>query len=157
MKKALSIILSVLVLISCVSVISLAAEEAQPQTYKITFYNDDKTILHEEAVKPGGIVKLPVTAPVCSQKPTIENSEFKFLGWARCDVDADGEIIVYDSVLYDAYTIPNATADANYIAVFSNELYHKETQSFFQFIKSVFERINQLFKYFFDLFGWDKE
>ena len=70
-------------------------------------------------------------------------TEYIFKGWAAME----GE----ENDLYQKNTIPNAVDGTIYYAVYSSKEVN-ESQSFWEFIESIFARINLIFEYFARIF-----
>lgn len=140
MKKALSVVLSMLVIFSMVSIMAFAAEP--PITVKFVDY--DGTVIQEVKVVEGTI--LTEYAPANPVRPDVEGeTEYTFKGWR-------GE----DGNLYYQSTLP--TPDGSDLEVIYTAEYSEKDvsgyQSFWNFIESIFERINKLFEYFAEVFNW---
>lgn len=144
MKKALSLLLSVLMIFSCMTVAVFAEDEATPVYYTIRFVDwdwdgSDETTLARETVKAGDIVTAPANPTRESEDKKIE---YVFKGWS-----ADG-----GKTIYHAGTIPIATEDVTYTAVYA-ENKKSDNLTFWQLVQSIFARINQIFEYFAEIFG----
>lgn len=135
MKKALSVILSLLVIFSMCSVMAFAAADVT-----VTFKNGDE-VVKEVAVPYGSI--LVGYAPEAPSKESTETTEYTFKGWS-----ADEGVTVYTK-----NQLPDATADVTYYAIYAEDEI-VVTQTFWNFIESFFERINLLFEYFAAIFGF---
>lgn len=143
MKKALSVLLSVLVVLSMFSVMAFAEGTEPPITVK--FVDDDgTTVIKEIKVEAGA--SLPQYAPENPVKPDIEGeTEYTFKGW-----------VAEDGITYYANTLP--TPDGSDLEVIFTASYSAKDvsgyQSFWKFIESIFERINKIFEYFAIVFNW---
>ena len=143
MKKALALLLAVLVALSMFSVAAFAADGL----VTITFMADnEKTVIKTIEVKPDAVFTPEVpenpTAPVNPE----DGYTYTFEGWKS---SIDGE-------LYYKGTMNAASEDVTYTAVFSAKKVEK-TQSLLKFFESIFERINEIFAYFakiFDFSDW---
>lgn len=157
MKKTLAIVLSLLVAFSMLTVMASATDGL----VKVDFtYVTEKeaTVVKTVEVAPGTSLAsadfIPDIPTQFMRVVTDENGEEKeykytFKGW-RLAEDEDAVNVYYNS------SLPTATeADlANgicFVAVYSIEDY-SERQSFWNFIESLFERINILFEYFATIF-----
>lgn len=148
MKKVLSLLLCVLMIFSCMS-IAVFAEDAEPQPsvyYKIKFVDwdwdgSDETVISCETVKAGSVVPAPANP---TRKSDDKKVEYIFKGWS-----ADG-----GQTVYHAGTIPVATEDVTYTAVYA-ENKKSDNLTFWGLVKSIFERINKIFEYFAEIFGRD--
>lgn len=143
MKKALSVLLSVLVVLSMFSVMAFAEGTEPPITVK--FVDDDgTTVIKEIKVEAGAI--LTQYAPENPVKPDVEGeTEYTFKGW-----------VAEDGTIYYANTLP--TPDGSDLEVVFTASYSAKDvsgyQSLWNFIESIFERINKLFEYFATVFQW---
>lgn len=148
MKKTLAVLLSVLVAFSMFAVVASAAD-----TVKVTFVNGGETI--KELTVAAGTAIIPDLVPEVAREykaeVTDENgntAEYKytFKGW-KSSVDGN---IYYDSGIP---TPDGSVASITYTAEYSAENY-SERQSFWNFIESIFERLNMLFEYFATIFNF---
>ncbi len=148
MKKALSLLLSVLMIFSCMTV-AVFAEDAAPDApvyYTIRFVDwdwdgSDETVLSSAPYSPGEVVTAPANP---TRKSDDKKIEYIFKGWS-----ADG-----GKTIYHAGTIPIATEDVTYMAVYA-ENKKSDTLTFWQLVQSIFARINKIFEYFNEIFGRD--
>jgi hypothetical protein len=141
MKKALALLLSVLVALSMFSVAAFATEGL----VKITFLADDGTTIKKVLeVNPGAIFTGDIPANPEAPVNPEEGYEYTFAGW-RSSLD--------DKLYYEG-TMNPASEDVTYTAEFTSKKV-KETQSFFKFLESIFERINLIFQYFAEIFRFD--
>lgn len=137
MKKALAVLLSVLVIFSSFAVMAFAQEG---DLITVNFVVDGNTIKTVQ-VRAGEI--LTPYAPENPVKEATETAEYTFKGWA----DADG-------VLYQQSTLPTpdgSVAEITYTAEFSEEEI-VENETLLSFIASIFERINMIIEYFVKIF-----
>ena len=144
MKKTLALILAVLVAISMFSFATCAADG---DLVKVTFMNNGK-VYHETDVLPGSVLTPYVPADPTREPALDENgkviTEYVFKGWA----------VNEDSELYFKNTIPAVgTENVVYMAIYSAKEV-KETQTFWEFIESIFARINLIFEYFARIFDF---
>ena len=143
MKKIIAVLLSVLMLFSVTS-IACFAEEEEPMTYHtITFVDHDGTVLGTRKIVDGGVVDAPAN-------PSRENTkevEYTFKGWSSDE----------GKTVYAPKTLPIATADVTYTAIYAEEKIG-DTFTFWNFVESVFARINMIFQYFYEIFDrtWNK-
>ncbi len=139
MKKTLALVLAVLV---AFSMFAFATSAADSELVKVTFINDGKEYSSFELL-PGTVL-----TPYMPENPTKApdgSNEYIFKGWA---VSEDGE-------LYFKNTIPAVgTEDVTYMAIYSAKEI-KESQTFWEFIESIFARINLLFQYFAAIFDFN--
>lgn len=144
MKKALSVLLSMLMIFSMVGVMAFAEGEIESEaTVHVVFYDEDEqTILHDLMVKPGQHLGPLVVNP---EKAETETTRYIFKGWKG----EDGEVY-YDS------TLPDPTGEDTeiiYVAEYSTEDL-TQRQTFWNLIESIFERLNLIFQYFAEIFGF---
>ena len=141
MKKTLALLLAVLVALSMFSVATFAADDL----VKVTFIADDgTTVIKVIEVKADAIFTPEVPANPENPVNPEEGYKYTFKGW---ESSLDGE-------LYTKGTMNPASEDITYTAVFTAEKV-KATQSFFNFLESIFERINLIFQYFAEIFRFD--
>ncbi|MBQ8503700.1 MAG: hypothetical protein IJ491_05415 [Clostridia bacterium] len=144
MKKALSVLLSVLVIFSMVGVMAFAAEEP---AITVQFKDWDGKVVKEIQVDSGTIITQ--YAPENPERADTDDTDYTFAGWRG----EDGE-------LYHKSTFPTpvlAEGETTKTVVYTAEYTEKDTsgyQSFWNFIESIFERINMLFEYFAEVFNW---
>lgn len=138
MKKTLALILAILVAVSMFSFATFAADGK----VTIIFVNDGAEYSKVEV--PEG-VDVGIYVPENPSKAPTDKAEYIFKGWQNLN---GGDIYVND--------FPAATEDATYIAVYS-EKEIKETQSFWNFIESIFARINLIFEYFAAIFDFSND
>lgn len=136
MKKALSLLLTVLMLFT-IGAVTLAGA-AEGDVYTVRFVNYDGTELAVRTVTEGSIVK----APENPTREATETIEYVFKGWS-----ADG-----GKTCYHESTIPLATSDVTYTAVYGEQKIDN-SMTFWQFIQSIFDRINAIFEYFDRIFS----
>ncbi len=138
MKKALSVVLSVLVIFSMLGVMAFAADEP-PITVKFVDY--DGSIIKEIKVTPGTI--LTPYVPEAPERADTEDTDYSFIGWKA-----------EDGKTYHASTFPTPTlaeGETTKEIIYTADYSEKDTtgyQSFFKFLESIFERINLIFEYF---------
>lgn len=145
MKKALALALSLLVALSMFSVVSFAASDY----VKVTFVNGGEVVKTIEVAADTSIT--PDLIPAVETEYFTDGEDgarFKhtFKGWKS---SVDGKI-------WHNGTIPapdGSVASITYTAEYSVEDY-SERQSFWNFIESIFERINLLFEYFATIFNF---
>lgn len=146
MKKALALILSLLVAFSMFTVATFAEGETAPagDLVNIVFKDSDGKVIKTINVKPGTVMTPYV--PENPVKADTETTRYTFAGW-KSSVDKDVEP-------YAKNTIPNAEYDVVYTATYT-EKDISQNQSFWNFIESIFARINLLFQYFAEIFRFD--
>lgn len=143
MKKTLALILAVLVAFSMFTVATFATEgtESEKTTFTVTFINNGAEYAKVE-VAPG--VHMTSYVPADPTRAAEDGKEYIFKGWSVPGSDE----------LYYRNTIPTPTADITYVAVYS-EKDTTENQTFWEFIESIFARINLLFQYFAAIFNFE--
>ncbi len=154
MKKALAVLLSVLVAFSMFTVMTFAAgSTAEPTPITIKFIVDDN-LVREIAVKNGEI--LTPYAPENPAKASTDTTKYTFKGWQVCDENGN----VLEETLYQKSTFPapylaegEETKTIIYKAVFTEKNIQGNI-TFFGLIASIFERLNLLFQYFAEVFGF---
>lgn len=137
MKKIIAVLLSVLMLFSAFSIVCFAEEETPETYYTISFLDYDGTVLGTRKIVENGVVDAP-------ENPSRENTkevEYIFKGWSADD----------GATVYAPKTLPIATADVTYTAVYAEDVI-EDTFTFWNFVQSIFDRINLIFEYFFRLF-----
>lgn len=149
MKKALSVLLSVLMIFSVIG-FAVSAEETDPSEYvTVKFYNYDGTLLSEISVLPGTTELIRGNIPENPERAADDTAEYLFKGWV-CNLD--GETYYQNTVLV-AVTGLEAGDVVEFHADYSATK-KTTTQSFWKFVESVFERINLIFAYFAKIFEW---
>lgn len=157
MKKALSILLSVLIIfsVSCIAFAEDVTVADPPIT--INFYVDGvlkQTIKVSEGDKatPSYVVEA-IGNP---EKEADETATYTFDGWVPCDengaaVESD---IKYYSGTFPAHSLKDGetTSVYNYCATFVAEEIDNENVTLWKFIESIFARINSIFEYFAKIF-----
>lgn len=148
MKKALSLILAILVAFSMFAVVAAAEGETADDlsnTVKVTFVISEDPLVEEVVYLKRG-EPLTQYTPENPVKQNTDTTRYTFKGWRS---EADGQI-------YYKSTIPTpdeSTYQITYTAVFSEEDISGR-QSFWNLIESIFERINKIFEYFAIVFNW---
>lgn len=145
MKKALSLVLAMLVAFSMFAVVAAAEGEATENTVKVTFIINEDPRVEEVVYLKKGEILTPYT-PENPEKADTDTTRYTFKGWLSSE---DGEI-------YYRSTIPTpaeGTTEVTYTAVFAEEDISGR-QSFWNLVESIFERINMIFKYFAIVFNW---
>ena len=146
MKKALSIVLAMLMIFSTVGVMAFAEDEAATDTTKITYiFKVDDKVVQEFSVDPTEETSLKNHLEVPTKEST-ETTEYIFKGWL-------GE----DGVTYYPDAVPVRVEDAGKTLTFVAQFSEKDitaTQSFWKLVESIFARINLIFEYFAKIFEW---
>lgn len=139
MKKALSVVLAMLVLFSMTAFMASAQEDL----VTVQFINDG-AVVFEAQIAPGeNLADYEIKNP---SKTATETTEYIFSGWV-CD---------YDGVTYYQNTLPVVPEDAEAI-VFVADYMEKDIevrQTFWNLVESIFHRINLIFQYFATIFEW---
>lgn len=141
MKKALSLALALLVAFSMFSVVAAAAGE----TVKVTFIISEDPFVAEVVEVQPGTVMTPYT-PANPERADTETTRYTFKGW-RSSLNGN---------LYFESSIPTPDGSVSEI-VYTAEFSEKDisgNQSFWNFVESIFERINLIFEYFAAIFNW---
>lgn len=156
MKKVIAMLLSVLMIFSAFSVTIACAGDADAdaaeKNYVINFVDYNGETLKSAEVAENSIVKAAPNPTRDSDYDANgkELTRYVFKGWAVLNEDGSFDA----NTVYHENTIPVATADVTYIAVYSAKDV-SSNQTLLQFIKSIFDRINLIFEYFFKIFGGD--
>lgn len=138
MKKALSLVLAMLVLFSMTAFMASAED-----LVTVKFINDG-VVVHEVHIEAGA--SIAEYAPENPSKTATETTEYTFKGW-RCDLDGE---------LYYENTLPVVPEEATAIT-FTAEYSESDVevrQTFWNLVESIFHRINLIFQYFATIFGW---
>ncbi len=143
MKKALSVLLSLLVIFSMFGMVA-AAEGEQTDLVSITFKVDGEVYYYIEALPGANIIERLQTGENKLETPVKDLGDGNVYTFKYWENEANGDI---------RYTgnIPPATEDTVYNAVFHVEE-KVENQSFWAFVQTIFERINLIFEYFAKVF-----
>ena len=155
MKKALSVVLAMLMVFSMVGVMAFAEGETDTSnlvTYK--FLNDDGTVYSVFQVA-AGVENFDMTECIPEEptKADTETTRYIFKHWILVENPEDTEGVVYYRGTIEAPTADMAGQELLFKAVYSTEDISAR-QSFWNFIESLFERINLLFEYFALVFQW---
>lgn len=166
MKKALSVILAVILMFSAVSVMAFAEDgtEATPAMVTVKFYWDAadldgeaKNVVQiaagENLVEHFNIYDCRPEVPV---KESTETTKYTFDCWEEYTLGTDGKWIATGKTAYTG-TLPAIPEDAEdgseiiYVATYYEEEI-KENVSFWALIASIFARFNVIFEYFAKVF-----
>ena len=148
MKKALSVVLAMLMVFSMVGVMAFAeGEEVSPDYARYVFLNDDGKVIKTFDVKIGENVTITQEIPEEPLKAETPEARYIFKHW----VDENGTI--YHRSTIKAPTENDGGKTFTYTAVYSVEDISVR-QSLWNLIESIFERINRLFEYFATIFEW---
>lgn len=148
MKKTLALILSLLVAFSMFTVATFAEDETtstQEELVTIRFVDSDGRDIKTVQVRPG--TTMTPYVPENPEKADTEDTRYTFVGW-KSSVDTNVNP-------YSKNTVPDARVDVTYTATYS-EKDISENQTFWNFIQSIFARINLLFQYFAEIFRFDQ-
>lgn len=165
MKKALALILSLLVAFSMFAVVAAAEGEADAsaeKTYTVKFVyqtpsedgedGDTGTVSTVKTVKVAPDVLIPASVVpelVTEFKGYADDGKkykYTFKGWRS---SADDQLYYAGTIKFPA----DAPAEITMTAEYSMEDI-SERQSFWNLIESIFERINLIFEYFARVFNW---
>ena len=142
MKKIFSVFLAAVMIFSVLGVVFASAADLD-EIYTIVFYDEDGSLLATRDVQYYGVVKAPVNPSKADEvNEDGKTVTYTFEGWKSDESD----------IIYHASTIPVATSDASYTAVYSAHV-EEEGQTLMAFIRSIFARINIIFEYFYRLFN----
>ena len=147
MKKALAVLLSVLVMFSMLGVVAFAEEEAIP-TIVVRFCDDEGKVLKVGYFTAGTTIGKEYIHNDITKEPT-ETTEYIFGGWI-CDLDGER---YYEN---DTFTIPANTPDGTVIT-FKADFVAEEVSTgltFWGLVESIFARFNLIFQYFAKIFEW---
>lgn len=152
MKKTLAMLLAVLVALSMFSVAAFAEDSVATEAGKVTVIfkveadaKDYKTIIFDVT----GNDSITSLVPENPTKASDGKYDYTFKGWV-IEGDESGNIYYKDSI--PTPTAEDAGKTITYIAAFKTEPV-KKTQTFWNFIESIFERINLIFRYFENIFA----
>lgn len=146
MKKTLAMLLAVLVALSMFAVAAFAAEG----DITVQFKNGD-AIVGTVTLKPGAIDDITPNIPENPVKASDGEYEYTFKGW-QLEGDDSGKLYFKNTI--EAPGADYAGQTITYVAVFSAEEI-TPTQTFWNFIESIFARINTIFQYFAEIFRFD--
>lgn len=162
MKKALALILSLLVAFSMFAVVASAEGEAEQKTITINFVyqtpgegGEDAEVVESKAIStvtiaPGVYVPASVVPEVVTGFKGVaadgKKYKYTFKGWRS---DADGALYYAGTIKFAEDTPSVVTMTAEYAMEDISE-----RQSFWNLIESIFERINLLFEYFAKVFNF---
>lgn len=145
MKKALSILLSVLVVLSMFGMVAAAEDIPVSEDIVDVKFMVDEQVIYELQVKPGIIFVSRLDALGVPEKESTETTKYTFMYWENehgnhfttgnipaVDENFEGEEIIYKAVFAEEDIVEN--------------------QSFFKFLQTIFERINMIFEYFAKVF-----
>ncbi len=146
MKKALSVALALLVALSMFSVMAFAEAAEAPIT---VIFKVDGVVVKEVNVASGTVLTPYVPDDPVRQDTDTERYTFK--GWKAEEGDDN---------LYYRNTFPKATlaeGETSKTIIYNAEFAVEDIsgrQSLWNFIESLFERLNLLFEYFATIFNW---
>ncbi|MBR6568039.1 MAG: hypothetical protein IKK60_05245 [Clostridia bacterium] len=143
MKKALALILSMLVIFSMFGMVA-AAEGEETELVSVTFMVDGEVYYYIECLPGANIVERLQQGDNKLETPEKDLGDgyvYTFKHWENA---ANGDIRFTGN-------IPPVNEDTVYNAVFNVEE-KVDTQSFWAFVTTIFERINMIFEYFAKVF-----
>ncbi|MBE6775940.1 MAG: hypothetical protein E7543_07115 [Ruminococcaceae bacterium] len=146
MKKALSVLLSVLVIFS---MLGMAVSAADEDLIKIEFVIDDE-VVQTLNVAPGvdyrELINEKYKVPT---KEPADGKEYIFKYWVNDASKNTSSTSQLPIISADDYA--SGITSIRYVADFAEQDI-KENQSFWAFVESIFERINMIFEYFAKVF-----
>lgn len=148
MKKLISVLLAALMIFSVFSFSASADFELPPDAYTITFAladnNGDPIQPYLRTVVMYEGVELAPAAKLCEPDSYVgaDGLTYYFVGWK--DIDT--------GVVRTSDYLPKISRDATYTAVFEPEPDDGGGQTLLQFFRSIFERLNIIFEYFWSIF-----
>jgi len=150
MKKALAVLLSVLVIFSMLGVVACATEDEPDTSALVTvmFLDDEDKVIKVAYYAPGTVLGSD-NFPDNLEKADTETERYIFKGW-RCENDGE---MYYKNKPYTISVNAQAGDVVKFVAEFSVENIEAR-QTFWNFIESIFERINLIFQYFATIFEW---
>lgn len=147
MKKALALVLSLLVAFSMFSVMAFAADSEANPPIRVVFYVDNE-IVKDVYVHDGTI--LTPYAPANPTKADTDTTEYTFKGW---QTEGDDNFYYQNTLPVAKLAEGETTKEIVYTAVFAEEDISGR-QSFWNLVESIFARINLIFEYFATIFNW---
>ena len=151
MKKALAVLLSVLVMFSMLGVVAFAQEEAPEGADKLIFVkfcNENGDVIRLANYSAGAILGEDDIPDNPTKAPT-ETEEYIFKGW-RCSADGN----LYHKGTPYAMSSKGQPGDFfTFTAEFSVKVVGNII-TVWNLIESIFERINLIFQYFAKIFEW---
>lgn len=138
MKKALALILSMLVIFSMFGMVA-AAEDEQTGLVSVTFMVDGEEYYYIECLPGANIVDRLQNGENKLETPVKDLNDGKVYTFKHWENAANGDIRFTGN-------IPPVTENTVYNAVFNVEE-KVENQSFWAFVTTIFERINMIFEY----------
>ena len=153
MKKALALLLSIIAVFSMFGVVACAEEKVDPSNLVAVMFcvkeeNGNEKVLEIGYYKAGEILEED-KFPAHPVKESTATTEYIFKGW-RCSLD--GELYYMNGPYAISETAKNGDS-IRFVAEYS-EKEITATQSFWNFVESVFARINMIFQYFAKIFEW---
>lgn len=139
MKKALSLVLAMLVLFSMTAFMASAEENL----VSVKFYNDEAVVFEAQLAPGANLVEYKIENP---SKTATETTEYTFKGW-ECNLDGK---LYYENTLP---VVPEGVTEIIFTAKYS-ESDVEVRQTFWNLVESIFNRINLIFQYFATIFGW---
>ncbi len=146
MKKVLSVLLSMLMIFSMVGVMAFAEGETESAATVHVIFKDGDNVLYDMMVAPGTILGSQIENP---SKADTDTTRYIFKGWMK---EGDAEDIYYQGTLPKPTAADEGTT-ITYIAVYSEEDL-TQRMTFWNLIESIFERLNRIFEYFAEIFGF---
>ena len=153
MKKTLAMLLAILVALSMLSVAAFAEENTEASDKVTVYFKVDGNVVSEVTITKGQVASITPAIPDNPTKASDGKYDYTFKGWV-VEGDANGEVWYKETI-----KTPGADFEGNeitYVAEFSKEEV-KSNQTFWNFIESIFERINRIFQYFAKIFDFGTE
>lgn len=154
MKKALSVLLCVLAIFSMFSFMTFAQDGTADSTPITVKFMDGESVIKTIQVKEGAI--LTPFCPMNPEKPSTETTKYTFRGWVAYNEDGT----VADETIYNSETLPAPyleEGEETKTIIYKAQYIEKDITgniTFWGLIQSIFERLNRLFEYFAEVFGF---
>lgn len=153
MKKALAVLLSIIAVFSMFGIVACAADEADTSNLVPVMFcekvdEDTNKVLVINYYAPGTVLDSE-KFPAYPVKESTETTEYIFKGW-RCENDGE---LYYKNKPYTISADAQKGDTIKFVAEYS-EKEIKVTQTFWNFVESIFARINLIFQYFAKIFEW---
>ena len=153
MKKTLAMLLAVLVALSMLSVAAFAEGDTTSSDKVTVYFKVEGEVVSEVTITKGQVASITPAIPENPTKASDGKFDYTFKGWL---VEGDESGVVW---YRETIKTPGADfegSEITYVAEFSKEEV-KSSQTFWNFIESIFERINRIFQYFEKIFDFGSE